>query len=1141
MAVTSLQFDILAKDKASPTLDKVGKKMDGLSTKSVAFGSFIGNAMTGAVGALGRMGVAAAKMGISTAAGLEQAQVGFTTLIGSGQKAQKFLAQLQQFAAATPFELPGLIDSSRLLLGVGVNADKVIPMLTAFGDAAGAVGVGQEAFQRIILATSQAISAGRFQVGDLNQIVTNGIPAWKLLSEATGKPVPVLRDLASKGKLLSKDVLPALQRQMEKDYGGAMAKQSKTLAGVWSTLMDTINIGLAQVLKPLVPVLEQVVPQAANVLQGAFTATGKAIDVFVTAFSGRSEINEFNGGLKTVNNAAITLREGLDKTIQAVTIFWNAFNNRSEVNEFDGGMKKVNNAAITAREVYDTAKTVIKAFVDQLAVSIGFLDRHRAILKTTAGIVLALVAVTKAYNLALAVQSAGGVAKWLWEAAKAWRAVQLATEAATAVQWAYNVALDANPIGLIIVAIGALVAALVVLWRENDTFRRIVTKAWHAITDAVSAAVDWITGTAWPALVAAWGAVSGAAETLWHSMVAIWDGIVSAVAAGVAGVMAVVRGIGDGFDAVGHGFAVVGRVFAGIGSAIAEALAPVGAAFLWLYRAAQPVFDFFDVQWQIFERFAEIAVKSVQIEIIVMGRLFNWLGGIAATAFRAVGEATAWLGGVAMKGLRAAGDAATWLYANAIKPSMDAVGAALRAVGGWFVWLWQKAGVPALHGIEAGVRAVGAASVWLYRVGIAPVFSAIGSVIQVAWSKGIRPALSAITGAMRALGDAVSTVWRKVLLPTFGALKDFVADKVAPAFAAGVRAIRKAWDSVQDAAKAPVRFVVDTVINQGIIGTFNKVAGYFGVGKVDTVHLPKGFASGGVVNTPTAIVGEGGPDPEYVIPTDRKHRKRALALYADLGTQLLASGGIVGWLRDPVGSMRNAVTPFLDRLTSIGRSPIGQLAAGVPRKLAGGVGHFLLSHLADIGSSLTGGGGSAAVRRVGQRLAAQAGWGSAGEWQALDALWTHESGWNPAAKNPTSTAFGIPQFLKSTASAYGLAYGSVDPVAQIKAGLKYIRDVYGDPINAWRLWQSRSPHWYGAGGTITEPIIGTGLRTGRSYGFGEHGPETVIPGRRGGDGEVHLHIHNHGVIGSKRETNDWLAGALDDLRRSNRLPRSLRT
>ena len=124
------------------------------------------------------------KTGLETAASMQQAKIGFETLLGSAQKSEKFVSDLSKFAANTPFEFPGLVDSSRTLLGVGVAAKDVVPMLTDFGDAAGALAINQDAFQRIMLATSQSIAAGKFQVGDLNQLMNNGLPVWTLLSKA---------------------------------------------------------------------------------------------------------------------------------------------------------------------------------------------------------------------------------------------------------------------------------------------------------------------------------------------------------------------------------------------------------------------------------------------------------------------------------------------------------------------------------------------------------------------------------------------------------------------------------------------------------------------------------------------------------------------------------------------------------------------------------------------------------------------------------------------------------------------------------------------------------------------------------------------------------------------------------------------
>src|SRR4051812_8666429 len=47
---------------------------------------------------------AATVLGVKTAASMETAKIGFTTMLGSGQKADDFLRKLSAFAATTPFE-----------------------------------------------------------------------------------------------------------------------------------------------------------------------------------------------------------------------------------------------------------------------------------------------------------------------------------------------------------------------------------------------------------------------------------------------------------------------------------------------------------------------------------------------------------------------------------------------------------------------------------------------------------------------------------------------------------------------------------------------------------------------------------------------------------------------------------------------------------------------------------------------------------------------------------------------------------------------------------------------------------------------------------------------------------------------------
>jgi TP901 family phage tail tape measure protein len=60
-------------------------------------------------------------------------------------------------------------------------------------------------------------------------------------------------------------------------------------------------------------------------------------------------------------------------------------------------------------------------------------------------------------------------------------ALKAATAIATVAQWAFNVAANANPIGLIVLAIGALIGGLVMAYKKFDNFRAIIQGSWEVI------------------------------------------------------------------------------------------------------------------------------------------------------------------------------------------------------------------------------------------------------------------------------------------------------------------------------------------------------------------------------------------------------------------------------------------------------------------------------------------------------------------------------------------------------------------------------------------------------------------------------------------------------------------------------------
>lgn len=75
---------------------------------------------------------------------------------------------------------------------------------------------------------------------------------------------------------------------------------------------------------------------------------------------------------------------------------------------------------------------------------------------------------------------------------KAWKEFKLAQEGATAAQWLLNAAMSANPIGIIVAAIAALVAAFIYLWNTSEDFRNFWLGLWENIKEIVNLAIEAI-------------------------------------------------------------------------------------------------------------------------------------------------------------------------------------------------------------------------------------------------------------------------------------------------------------------------------------------------------------------------------------------------------------------------------------------------------------------------------------------------------------------------------------------------------------------------------------------------------------------------------------------------------------------------
>lgn len=230
----------------------VGAKIDGLrkeidSAQKILkqkFGSKGLGISESSLEVLGGLGVTIAGIGaasVKAAADMEQTHKAFTTLLKDATLAKDFLAELETFAANTPFELPGLLQASKKMLAFGFTAQQVIPVLTAVGDSAAALGMGQDGIDRLTIAIGQMQAKGKVSAEEMLQLAEAGVPAWQMLADAMGTSIPQAMKMAEKGTIDSATGIQAIISGMNSKFGGMMQEQSSTINGMLSNIQDSIG------------------------------------------------------------------------------------------------------------------------------------------------------------------------------------------------------------------------------------------------------------------------------------------------------------------------------------------------------------------------------------------------------------------------------------------------------------------------------------------------------------------------------------------------------------------------------------------------------------------------------------------------------------------------------------------------------------------------------------------------------------------------------------------------------------------------------------------------------------------------------------------------------------------------------------
>lgn len=326
---------------------------------------------------------------------------------------------------------------------------------------------------------------------------------------------------------------------------------------------------------------------------------------------------------------------------------------------------------------------------------------------------LGLVAAT--YGAQGAMLVAGGSAKVY---AVAMGIVTGAQKVATVATQLFNAALRANPIGLIITGITALVAGLVWFFTQTELgkaiweeFSRFLGEAWANITGFFTAAWENVIQPIFQAIgeIATW-----LYETI---LKPVFDGI-----AGVVGFLAAAFKLG--FDLIVNYFRLVGAIGMWLWeNALQPAFAAIGAAATWLWmNAIKPAID-------------------------GIGAVFNWLWTfVIKPVFDGIAAVFTWIWqtiispyiGFIVGAIQGLGQIFDWLYKNIVKPVWDGISKAIKAAWDWintYVFAPFGVGIDLIgKAFENTSIAIGKAWDGIKKAAAMP----INFVLDTVWNNGLR-------------------------------------------------------------------------------------------------------------------------------------------------------------------------------------------------------------------------------------------------------------------------------------------------------------------------------------------------------------------------------------------------------------------
>lgn len=738
------------------------------STAASQIGGFFSNAASTAANSIrnvlgGAIGQVSAMLGVI---GLGSLGAQIASVAGGAQTTQAQIEALYGAAGGGAAEVNALMDGMNerfrgldmsamrdgavSLAYMGLQGEEAVGVLERLEKATTVTGSGTVGLQRAMAGLTKGVNAGKFMMGELNQISDAGIPIYDSLADVLGVDIPTAQAMASDGAIGLSDVLDALSG----DYGtwfpalleGA-DNVGETFSGAWSTIKNSIVNGFASELMPLFDRATPVMLGLADKIEEGFEALPGIITRVRDAFS---ELVE---------------RTGIDRLGTVLMV----------------------HVVPAVKDLWTTIQPLAAIIGGALLIGVRLLVDGLSRLAPVLSSVAEWLAENRKWVTLVGVAIMGGVAAYyaLGIASAVITTITNVTKIWTIAQAAFNAVMAMNPIMLVVVAIGALVAGLVYAYKNFEGFRKVVDTVWQTVKNAA----------------------------MW-----IWE----------RGLKPAFEGIKTGLSWIGGALADAGEWFTGLGEA---------AMGLWA-DYIQPAFEWI---WGLIKNIITAIITVVLIPLVlwfkIVSAIVMWLWNTAIKpVFNWIGDLAMWLWENAIKpawdgivaGVKWLGDWFKRLWTRYIKPAIDWVADGIT-------WLWDHIKF-VFNWIIAHIQRWWTRTRAQFNFVIGFIKGAFANAFNWFKDRVIKPVWDWISGH-------ISRIWNNGIKPSFEKVMEGV-DWLKEAFATAKKSIGEAWEGIKDSAKTPINFLIGTVYNDGIRPLWNKVAGIVGADKLDKVSK---FATGGPV------------------------------------------------------------------------------------------------------------------------------------------------------------------------------------------------------------------------------------------------------------------------------------------------------